>query len=100
LQLVGSVVGVAFALAASPDDVEGRIVGKANDILAATGSEAWKRIDKTQTKTQWDYIARIAKGVLTLLDIDPRQASDAVRDRFGSSGYHSLEGTILPEEDR
>jgi len=100
LQLVGSVVGVAFALAASPHDVEDRIVEKANDILAATGSEAWKRIDKAQSKTQWDYIARIAKGVLTLLDLDPSQASEAVRDRFGSSGYESLEGMILSEEDR
>ena len=95
LQLVGSIVGVAFALAASPDDVEDRIVQKADDILAATGSEAWKRIANAQTKTQWDYIARIAKGVLTLLDLDPSQASEAVRDRFGSSGYESLEGTFL-----
>lgn len=100
LQLVGSLVGVAFALAASPDDIEDRIVQKANDILAATGSEAWKRIDKAQTKTQWDYIARIAEGVLTLLDLDPSQASAAVRDRFGSSGYESLVGTILLEENR
>lgn len=100
LQLVGSMVGVAFALAASPDDVEDRIVQKANEILAATGSEAWKRIEKAQTKTQWDYIARIAKGVLTVLDLDPSQASAAVRDRFGSSGYESLESMILPHEDR
>lgn len=98
LQLVGSIVGVAFALAASPNDVEDRIVQKANDILEATSSEAWKRIEKAQTKTQWDYIARIAKGVLTLLELDPSRASEAVRNRFGSSGYESLEGTILPEE--
>lgn len=100
LQLVGSMVGVAFALAAAPHDIKGRIVQKADDILAATSSEAWKRIDKAQTKTQWDYIARIAKGVLTLLDVDPHQASEAVRHRFGSSGYESLESTILPEEDQ
>ena len=78
--------------------VEDRIVQKANDILEATSSEAWKRIEKAQTKTQWDYIARIAKGVLTLLELDPSRASEAVRNRFGSSGYESLEGTILPEE--
>ena len=100
LQLVGSMVGVAFALAASPDDVEDRIVQKANDILAATSSEEWERIGNAQTKSQWDYIARIAKGVLTLLDLDPSQASEAVRDRFGSSGYKSLEKMILPKKDR
>lgn len=95
LQLVGSVVGVALALAASPDDAENQIVKKADDILTATSSEAWKRIGNAQTKTQWDYIARIAKGFLILMDIDPNQASQAVRDRFGSSGYESLESMIL-----
>ncbi|MBS7776706.1 DUF262 domain-containing protein [Acidovorax sp. CCYZU-2555] len=100
LQLVGSMVGVAFALAASPNDVEKRIDQNANEILIATSSDAWGRIENAQTKTQWDYIARIAKGVLTLLKLDPSEASKAVRDRFGSSGYESLMGTILSEEGR
>lgn len=95
LQLVGSMVGVAFALAASPNDVEKRIEQNADEILTATGSDAWKRIENAQTKTQWDYIARIANGVLTLLKLDPSEASKAVHDRFGSSGYESLMGTIL-----
>ena len=100
LQLVGSVVGVALALAASPIDVEERIVRKSNDILAATGSDSWKRIENAQTKTQWDYIARIVKSLLMLLELDPSQASAAVRDRFGSSGYESLERTILSQQGR
>lgn len=100
LQLVGSVVGMAFALAASPDDIENRIVQNASGIYAATSSPAWKRIEKAQTKTQWDYIARIAKGVLELLSIDPNQASQAVKHRFGSSGYESLQGTLLSEEEQ
>lgn len=100
LQLVGSIVGVAFALAASPDDVEDRIVQKADDILAATSSKAWERIANAQTKTQWDYIARIAKGLITLLDLDPSQASEAVRGRFGSSGYESLANMILEDQDQ
>lgn len=95
LQLVGSIVGVAFALAASPSDIEDRIVQKADEILAATSSEDWKRISNAQTKTQWDYIARIANGVLTLLDLDATKASRAVQDRFGSSGYESLKSMIL-----
>lgn len=99
LQLVGSVVGIAFAFAASPDDIEDRIAQYANDIWEA-GNTSWKRIPKAQSKTQWDYIARIAKGVIERLGLDPSNASNAMRHRFGSSGYESLEQMILPEDER
>ncbi len=95
LQLVGSLVGVALALAASPEDVEDRLEAHANEIRDATDSEAWQRPDKTQTRTQWDYIARLAEGVVLLLDLDPGVASQAVRDQFGSSGYESLQRTRI-----
>ncbi|MEA5456820.1 DUF262 domain-containing protein [Sinomonas sp. JGH33] len=94
LQLVGSLVGIAFALAASPDDIEDRIARNADRIWEASNAD-WERIRKAQTKTQWSYIARIAKGVIELLDLDPSQASGAVRDRFGSSGYESLQRMVL-----
>lgn len=99
LQLVGSLVGIAFALAASPDDIEDRMAQNADGMWEASNAD-WKRIDKAQTKTQWSYIARIAKGVLEVLDLDPSQASGAVRDRFGSSGYESLERMILSEDEQ
>ncbi|MFT4227202.1 DUF262 domain-containing protein [Micropruina sp.] len=99
LQLVGSLVGIAFAFAASPDDIEARIEQSADAIWEASNDD-WKRIEKAQSKTQWDYIARIAKGVIELLDLDPAQASEAVRYRFGSSGYESLERMILPADER
>ncbi|MGJ9402884.1 DUF262 domain-containing protein [Arthrobacter sp. KK5.5] len=99
LQLVGSLVGIAFALAASPDDIEDRIAKNADGMWEASKAD-WKRIDKAQTKTQWSYIARIAKGVIELLDLDPSQASAAVRDRFGSSGYDSLERMILSGDEQ
>lgn len=97
LQLVGSLVGVAVAVAASPGDIEVRIEERADDIWEASSTE-WKRIDKAQTKTQWDYIARIAKGVVELLGLHPTVASNAVRDRFGSSGFESLERMISPDK--
>ena len=97
LQLVGSLVGVAVAVAASPGDIEDRMEERADDIWEASSTE-WKRIDKAQTKTQWDYIARIAKGVIELLGLHPTVASDAVRDRFGSSGFESLERMISPDK--
>lgn len=99
LQLVGSLVGIAFALAASPDGIEERIEANADAIRQASVTQ-WKRIDKAQTKTQWDYIRRIATGVVELLGIDPAVASEAVRDRFGSSGFDSLRGmVVVPETD-
>lgn len=94
LQLVGSLVGVALALAAAPTDIEARLRQNADAIWEATATEL-KRSINAQTKTQWSYIARIAKRVVEVLGLDPVQASVAVRDRFGSSGYESLAGMIL-----
>ena len=97
LQLVGSLVGIALALIASPDDIEERLDDKADAIHDASRTQ-WKRIEKTQTKTQWDYIRRIVTGLLELLDIDLDQASKAVREQYGSSGLDSLRLMILPPE--
>lgn len=92
LQLVGSLVGITMALAASPNDIEDRIEAKGDLIRTASDeSTDWKRPEKTQTKTQWDYIARISKSLLELLEIDPDQAVEKVRMQFGSCGYPSLQ---------
>ena len=92
LQLVGSLVGITMALVASPDDIEGRIEANADAIRTASEEfEDWKRPEKTQTKTQWDYIAKITKSLLELLGIDPDQADEEVRRQFGTSGYASLQ---------
>lgn len=96
LQLVGSLVGMTMALAASPDDIEDRIEANGDAIRTASAeSKDWERPSKTQTKTQWDYIARISKSLLELLRIDPDQAAEAVRQQFGSSGYASLQRMLI-----
>jgi hypothetical protein len=95
LQLVGSLVGIVIATAAYPNDIEERIASSAGAIRTAAQVE-WKRPEKTQTRTQWDYIGRIARGVVEKLDIDISVASNAIRARFGSSGVESLLGSILP----
>lgn len=96
LQLVGSLVGISMALAASPDDIEERIEANGDAIrMASEKSADWKRPDKTQTRTQWDYIAKISKSLLELLGIDPDQAAQAVRQQFGSSGYESLQRMLI-----
>lgn len=96
LQLVGSLVGITMALAASPNNIEDRIEANGDAIRTASEeSTDWKRPEKTQTKTQWDYIARISKSLLELLDIDPDQAVEAVRLQFGSCGYSSLQRMLI-----
>lgn len=96
LQLVGSLVGITMALAASPDDIEDRIEANGDAIRTASEESAdWERPEKTQTKTQWDYIARVNKNLLELLGIDPDQAAEAVRLQFGTSGYASLQRMII-----
>lgn len=90
LQLVGTLAGMAIALAGAPDDMEDRIAGAADGIRAASLTPAWTRPLKTQTRTQWDYIARLAEGVPELLGVDVAVASDNIRTRFGSSGVESL----------
>ena len=96
LQLVGSLVGMSMALAASPDDIEDRIEANGDAIRTASEESAdWKRPDKTQTRTQWDYIARVSKSLLELLGIDPTQAAEAVRLQFGASGYASLQRMLI-----
>ncbi len=96
LQLVGSLVGISMAVAVSPDDIEDRIEESGDAIRTASETSAdWKRPDKTQTRTQWNYIAKISKSLLELLRIDPAQAAQAVRQQFGSSGYDSLQRMLI-----
>lgn len=96
LQLVGTLAGIAIALAGDPDGIEDRIAGAANEIREATLTPEWTRPLKTQTRTQWDYIARLAKGVPEYLGVDTDKASASIRQRFGSSGVESLLRMIIP----
>ena len=98
LQLVGSLVGIAVATAAVPDEIEERIEANATAIRQAAMNE-WTRPEKTQTRTQWDFIARIAAGVVGELKIDINSASNVIRSRFGSSGIESFLASRLPSKD-
>ena len=97
LQLVGSLAGVAIAYAADPDGIEARVEAAAGSIFAESAtaekgeeSSVWARPQKTQTRTQWVFIARVAMRVTQLLGIDVQTASGEIRNRFGSSGVESL----------
>lgn len=95
LQLVGSLVGIAVATAGAPSDIEERIEVSAESICTAALSKEWRRPTKTQTRTQWDHIAKIVRGIVQMLDVDISAASREISARFGSSGIESLMGSLL-----
>ena len=96
LQLVGSVVGIALATIARPNEIRNLLVWHANEIRAASESPSWRRPKKTQTRNQWDYIGRLVRGILEILGIDGHEASRVVRARFGASGFEQLQAMISP----
>lgn len=97
LQLVGSLVGVAIAHAWDPGGIEGRVESTADAIFSASATaelgeklSEWARPEKTQTRNQWVFIAKVAKAIADLLEVDVTAASDTIKTRFGSSGVESL----------
>jgi hypothetical protein len=97
LQLIGSLVGIAIAYFENPKTAEGRIEEHAEEIYAESATadrgeqqSLWARPKKTQTKSQWEFIAKVAQRVAELLETDPAAAAAAIRKQFGSSGVESL----------
>ena len=97
LQLVGSLVGMAIAYASDPDGIEDRVESAADAIFFASETavrgekeSVWARPEKTQTRSQWVFIAEVAKAILDLLEVDVAAASEGIKTRFGSTGVESL----------
>lgn len=97
LQLIASLVGITIAYLVSPESAEGRIEEHAEEIYneSATADRGeqmslWARPKKTQTKSQWEFIAKVAKRVAELLETDIATAETKIRQQFGSSGIESL----------
>jgi hypothetical protein len=55
-----------------------------------TASKEWQRPKKTQTATQWDYIAQRSLDITEVLGVDLDEASSALRQRFGYSCVPTL----------
>ncbi|WP_314100859.1 DUF262 domain-containing protein [uncultured Frigoribacterium sp.] len=98
LQLVGSIVGIAMALAGDPHNLESRIEAASERIRTLSASKGWKRPEKTQTRSQWEFIAHISIGLLDEIGIDRATASSTVRSKFGSSGVDALSRLSPPAE--
>lgn len=90
LQLIASVLGVTIAAAVLGADTSDRLAATASQLHASTDSSDWQRPKKTQTASQWEYIALIAIQVVEALDVDPEDASTALVDAFGFSPVPNL----------
>ncbi|HEX4467309.1 MAG TPA: hypothetical protein VH025_08980, partial [Solirubrobacteraceae bacterium] len=90
LQLIASVLGVTLASASLEDDVTDRLEAAATDLLAKTGSEDWQRPRKTQTATQWGFIATRALEIAETIGADLDESSEALVEQFGYSCVPTL----------
>jgi len=104
LQLVGSLVGITIAYISEPESAEGRVEDHAEEMFAESataerGEQAsvWARPKKTQTKSQWEFIAKVARRVAEILEADVEAAERKMRQQFGSSGIGSL-FAMIPDD--
>jgi hypothetical protein len=94
LQLIASLLGVTIAAASLGDDTADVLESIAPELREKTGSSAWKRPPKTQTASQWEYIARIATEIVDVLGVDLEQASARLVERFGYSCVPTLRSAL------
>lgn len=85
LQLIASLLGVSIAATVVGDDIEELLLSHESDLRSASRTTPWKRPSKTQTATQWTYIATVAMSILEILGIDRFKAASSVHEMFGFS---------------
>jgi hypothetical protein len=78
LPLIGSLL--ACLVLAATDQAE-RLAMRVGDVRAFT--EASPGPSKTQNKTQWEYIAKVAVGVLRTVGLENVEAGAALEQRYG-----------------
>lgn len=88
LQLVATLIAFGAAFAALGDEIEERLDSSLLEI--GRRSEAWRRPEKTQTREQWRYIARVVDEILRIVGADPDVADAEIARRFGTSGLQNL----------
>jgi hypothetical protein len=90
LQLIASVLGVTLAAASLGDDVIDRLEAVASDLEAKTASDDWQRPAKTQTATQWEFIATRAIDIAEGIGADLDAAAKVLTAQFGQSCVPTL----------
>lgn len=78
LPLVGSLVACLVLVAAGQAERLGSHLGEVRAFTDASPGPT-----KTQNKTQWEYIARVAIGVLRTAGMEPAEAGEVLEQRYG-----------------
>ena len=91
LQLVASLLGICLAAAVLEEKTADRLAFIATELGEKTAAPSWQRPRKTQTGTQWEYIARIALDIVDVMGVNRFEASEALARRFGYSCIPTLE---------
>ncbi|MGH9194463.1 MAG: DUF262 domain-containing protein [Acidimicrobiia bacterium] len=99
LQLVASALGVTMAAVVLGDQTRDVLHQHRLELQAktASGDLRWTRPEKTQTLTQWRYIADVSLGILAELGVDPTEVESRLKADFGYSCVAGLELTRTPE---
>ena len=90
LQLVASLLGVTISASVLGEQTEDRLSVAAPALRVKTATREWQRPMKTQTATQWEYIAKFALLTVEEMGVDVDAASAAMIERFGYSGVDTL----------
>ena len=87
LQLVASLVAVFLVCIARPDAAD-LLEQHHNEIRSFTAQHL--RPEKTQNRTQWGFIGKVATGLIDLMGINTEQLDAALRQRYGTSCLPTL----------
>jgi hypothetical protein len=97
LQLVSSFVALAAAYSVRNERLEDDVEAAVYAIQSA--SKGWKRPNKTQSRQQWQFIGKVVREFLNVIDISVEEADTAIRRAFGTSGLVELVA-LSREDDR
>jgi hypothetical protein len=98
LQLVASLLGVAMAAVVFGDETADRLADAAPVLAGKTATKEWERPEKTQTGTQWHFIATRALWIAHELGVDANEASHRLAEQFGQSGITAIQ--MVAADDR
>jgi hypothetical protein len=95
LQLVASLLGVTLAGSLLVAETTDRLESRRREIRVMTDKTyregGFQRPDKTQTKVQWEYIARVALGIVEIMEVDLVDVDEKLRSVFGQSSVSALQ---------
>jgi hypothetical protein len=90
LQLVATLIGLSVAHAFHGQSLDEIIEGATEEIERTSASAGWERPKKTQSKEQWQFIARVVGDLLKILEVPADDAHRRLQESFGQSGLARL----------